>query len=69
MFFSVNIFVSTEDGMAEKFLLFKVNFFIFNLGDLYPQVTCDALSFGISKERILSKQNRKKYVKGNINLL
>ena len=32
MFFSVNIFVSTEDGIAKKILLFKIKFVvIFNL--------------------------------------
>ena len=31
MFFYVNIFTSTEDGIAEKLLLFKIKFVTFNL--------------------------------------
>ena len=27
MFFSVNIFIRTEDGIAEKFLFFEINLF------------------------------------------
>ena len=31
MFFYVNIFISTEDGIAKKLLLFKIKFVTFNL--------------------------------------
>ena len=31
MFFYVNIFISTEDGIAEKLLILKIKFVIFKL--------------------------------------
>ena len=31
MLFSVNIFISNEDGIPEKLLAFKIKFVIFNL--------------------------------------
>ena len=56
MFFYANILVSTEDGIAKKLLLFKINLLLFTTYWLCIQYIFAISFFKSKKERFLNKE-------------